>query len=395
MKNVIIDSCVFFKMIAYSDLYRETDRESVENTLNTEKFVLETIKSDLINIFPEEFIQKYPKATFDELLEKYKDYATNAIGLAERNIERNKLLVEGKVRINGEIVQMDITEEKKQQAQRNLEFALTQKEKISKTYGDYLKYREDYKDLKNITNAGELYLLAIDGKVKLHIASTSMREIDNHTDGHHNSTDPKYLSFAEEQVNGLASICTHIVVRQSQVVDMVDGLAEKFRTPIAGSKTKPMDLDKNSNNEFGDSQIMAESCLAGMVLITDNLKDFVVDKSKKLPNQDIRLHIGAVESRYSGVTSDALPISSEEFLTGDYKVPTRDSDAVEIVEMGKGQSIFADQIELIPANKKEKQKMPDYYDNKDDKKYAGVLENKNLNKIEEKEQSVQEVEMDM
>ena len=176
--------------------------------------------------------------------------------------------------------------------------------------------------------------------------STSYDEIKNHIEGRTNSQDERFLTFTEHQVTSLTKRCTLITVRHHEVRDHIDRVATSYRTPLVGGHGRQMDQDKNSLNRYGDSTIMAEANLAGMVFVTQNVKDFIEDKSLKIPNDGIRTHIEEVSAKLSPLTSDAAPVTQEELLTGDYTSPRRQSQIVELVPVAIPNRDFAAEVEL-------------------------------------------------
>lgn len=61
-----------------------------------------------------------------------------------------------------------------------------------------------------------------------------------------------------------------------------------------------------------------------MILVTNNGKDFIFDKSLKTNNENIRNHIDGVNASHD-FTTDARVYSAEEFITGLYTVPEKQS----------------------------------------------------------------------
>lgn len=396
MKDIVVDTCVFFGMIKYNDLYTAFGEKALDVVLARDEQKLQARQSRILDLMPEEFHKKYGKLSFEEKLEKYKDYATNAIASAARKIESLELLLQGKVMEKGVEKTINLTPERRAAIERQLEEQRQLKAKIEATYQTYIDERAEYKTAKNSLEAGKILQGSIKGEYSIHIVSTSYDEIKNHIEGQTNSDDERFLTFTHQQVASLTQRCTLITVRDEDVKYYIDNVATSFRTPIAGGRGHAMDQDINSLNRYGDSTIMAEANLSGMIFVTQNVKDFIEDRSIKTPNDRIRTHIEEVSSTLKPLTSDATPITQEELLTGDYHVPTRPSRVVELVPVARPHREFASEVELQvagPENFKERE--VEYA--KDNKKPDNFNYNYNYYEqkhIDEPQQEEGEIEMD-
>ena len=396
MQNIVVDTCVFFGMIKYNDLYTAFGEKALEVVLARDEQKLEERKNHILGLMPEEFHKKYSGLSFEEKLEKYKDYATNMIATTTRKIESLELLIQGKVVEKGVVKEVNITPEKRAALEAQLQQQLELQQKIEATYEAYIQERADYKTAKNSLQAGRIFQGSIKGDYSIHIVSTSYDEIKNHIAGQTNSQDERFLTFTHQQVSSLTERCTLITVRHTDVRDYVDDVATSFRTPIAGGKGHAMDQDINSLNRYGDSTIMAEANLSGMTFVTQNVKDFIENKSIKTPNDGIRTHIEEVSRQLSPLTSDATPVTQEELLTGDYHVPTKPSQVVELVPVARPHREFAAEVELqVSGPKNFKEREVEY--EKDNKKPDNFNYNYNRyieNTIDKPQQQEGEIEMD-
>ena len=352
MKNIVVDTCVFFGMIKYNDIYTAYGEKALDTAISRQELKLEARKAHLLQLMPEEFNKKYANLSFEDRLEKYKDYATNMIANAERKIESLELLLQGKTKEKGVEKTITLSPERRAAIEQQLAEQKAIKAKYETTYQQFIDERAEYKTAKNSLEAGKILQGSIRGEYSIHIVSTSYDEIKNHVKGKAKSTDERYLTFSQAQVSALTKRCTLISVRHHEVRDYVESVARSYRTPLYGGKGRPMDQDKNSLNRYGDSTIMAESNLSGMVFVTQNIKDFIEDKSVKTPNDRIRTHIEEVSSSRRPLTTDAAPITQEELLTGDYKTPRQQSQVVELVPVKNPNREFAAELELQIAGDK-------------------------------------------
>ena len=394
MKNIVVDTCVFFGMIKYNDIYTAHGEKALDMAIFRQEQKLEARKAYILKLMPDEFHKKYANLSFEEKLEKYKDYATNMIASAQRKIEGLELLLQGKVMEKGVEKTVTLSPERRAALEKQLEEQKQLKAKIEKTYGEYIDKRAEYKVAKNSLEAGKILQGSIRGEYSIHIVSTSYDEIKNHIKGKAKSTDERYLTFTQAQVSNLTKRCTLISVRHHEVRDYVESVARSYRTPIHGGKGHQMDQDKNSLNRYGDSTIMAESNLSGMVFVTQNIKDFIEDKSVKTPNDRIRTHIEEVSASRRPLTTDATPITQEELLTGDYKTPRKQSQVVELVPVKNPHREFAAELELqLAGDKKLKEREVTYQ--KDTKDPDNFKFNYNIAKyIDDAPKQEGQIEMD-
>ena len=171
----------------------------------------------------------------------------------------------------------------------------------------------------------KIYKQALEGKYDFYISPTAYAEIQNHADETDSESIKGNIKFDQRKIDSLFKRCSFLSMYDKEMRDKVNEIAEKFRTS-QGSSTKEMAPDINSLGLYGDSMIMAEACLAGMILITHNKKDFIYDKSFKQDNDYIRRHITLVESQNAPYATDALPFTPAELLEGKIVEPTKPSN---------------------------------------------------------------------
>ena len=139
-------------------------------------------------------------------------------------------------------------------------------------------------------------------------------------------------------IESLSKKVTLINTKDPEVQRFVQLLAEKYRTK-GNYKGKEMAPDINSVGVYGDSLIMAECALAGIPFATQNEKDFIFNKGSKVKEADIakgksstneekREHIRDVNNSFPELVSDVEPMSTAEFVSGDYHKVTRQSSLI-------------------------------------------------------------------
>lgn len=321
MQNVIIDSCVFFGMIKYNNFALEYGAENLPELFARNELELAQLKERIEAYFDDDFNKKYKNLTFEEKIKVYKNYQTNNIGNLTREIESTQNLLNGfTYNKDGTKKHLKISSERKQQLQLKLQEL---KQRLAFFETDRELDFNLYKLKKNSLQNGYLYKMALDGEIKLHVISVSYDEILNHTIPRPNVKNWK--CFTPEEVSALTQHCTLITTHSAQVLQDMQELATLYRTKTAVAQRKAMAQDINSKGVYGDSLIMAGANMSGMILLTQNVKDFIEDLDKIMGNDYIRRHISAVSADMQYGT-DALPYSVDEFLHGNYTIPTVNSE---------------------------------------------------------------------
>lgn len=341
MKDIIIDSCVFFGMIKYNNFVEEYGEDRLPELLEHQANRLANIKSTIESCFYDDFNKKYQNLSFEEKIEKFKEFRNNKISYLTNDIESKQKLLDGEA-LNKAGNKIIIPEDKKKYLQQQIEQERQQLDiyKVEPTI-DF----NDYKLLKNSLQNGQLYQMALEGKVNLHLFYQSYHEIINHTK--HKKGNESWLCFTPEEVGNLTKKhCRIIHTHSSQVVADLVEMSEKYRTPTTEIMRKEMANDINSLNKFGDSLIMAGASMSGMILVTQNDKDFIVDKSHKQRNDYIRQNIYNINSKNNCV-SNAVCYSVDEFLSQNYTEPTKFSEKYTLVETNKTPDKFLSEIHIV------------------------------------------------
>ena len=59
MKDIVVDTCVFFGMIKYNDLYTAFGEKALDVVLARDEQKLQARQSRILDLMPEEFHKKY------------------------------------------------------------------------------------------------------------------------------------------------------------------------------------------------------------------------------------------------------------------------------------------------------------------------------------------------
>ena len=310
MRNVMVDSCVFFGMIEYNNFVREYGVENLQKYIDLRKSMLLELSKTLKKSLGNDFIVQFSNLSFDEQVEKYKEYSTNSINNCIKDIEKNKRIASGEV-------SPYITEEKKKKALEEIEITTKKLNSIT-PYESVEKLINTYRIYRNSLSSGLLYQGAINGDYKLFVNAYSYDEILNHS---HESDNPDWLFFPREQIDSLSTLFTKIYTTSPTLIEKIDKLAKSYRTENNLPNDRAMDNDINSVNEYGDSKIAAFSNLVGIDLVTHNAKDFIVDKSHGKNNCYIKNHLQNVNKSFEGAT-DATVYTAVDFVSKKIPEPT-------------------------------------------------------------------------
>ena len=305
MKNVIIDSCVFFHMLKANKVYKESGIYGLEEYINLSNQNLKTLKDAISGLMTDDFIKNnlQGQTKFGNVIDSYKTYIRSNLANAKRSIASMQSLLEGKIiGKDGNVKTVEVTPERKAMWQEKLSEAINSVNELSKNVELFDKLAEEYKDRYQPNVCANLYKKMIEGKVKFSIVGDSYREILNHSKQNATNLDT-FKYFDPNDVNSLLDECTILGVGTAKTLEDIENLSEQYRT--RQSKTGScMDGDINSLKVYGDSRIMAEASIAGYDFVTLNEKDFITDKSKKLGNDFIRQHIQKVNKQNQDIATN-------------------------------------------------------------------------------------------
>ena len=326
--NVALDSCVFFFSLGLFDTYKNQGEEvfyahlaELENNIND-------IKKQLVALVGSKYYDKHKNEPFEKMLDGYKASINSMINNANRMIVAYTNLINGFTNDeNGNKVPVNLPPAaiaQKKQRIEELNDQIIILENISKSY---LTMRNDYKMLNQQLFAGKIIDKYIKGEIRLHIVEDAYREILNHIGDE--KQEVNFKTFSQNVVNQLLSECVLVSIREKGVMDIVEALSSEYRKSHLSDGSRMKD-DINSLGVYGDSRIMAEANLAGLILLTFNKKDFIHNKAGEYDNSQIRENIDLVNKVFDLVTTDALPYTPEEFIGGKYKLPEKQSEQLKI-----------------------------------------------------------------
>lgn len=289
----------------YIEKHNITDKNEIENLKKKDKAERDVILKALKEARkhgPDKLVEELAKheMVFDYLMDNFKGYIGNQIQACDKNSQ----LVDKKIRLT-----------------RN-----------RKKFLDLVKV---YKEIFDSHAVGEIVKMYIEGKIDLGLSRYAFEEILNHTDAYTKQKQGKHFKiFKRNKIEKALREFVLITTRTKIADNAIRGLAARYR--CAKTTGTPMKGDLNKLNMFGDSLIMATSSISGKILITLNGKDFIFDKSLQLMgNEKIREHVLQVNECYSGIATDALAYSAEEYIQGKYNKPTKESKKFKLIEAEK------------------------------------------------------------
>lgn len=308
MKNLMVDSCVFFKMIGYNNFVEKYGVENLDAFIENQKLLLNDIKLEIQNALNSEFFEEYSNLPFEEQIDKYKNWSSNKIN-SYKNFKT-------KIRHKLDNYSEYVSNEERQR--KELEYA-DYDDKINKIvrFDAVSDLINNYKLKRDSIDSGILYRDALKGKYKLFTNSYSYDEILNHTIP---NDCPTFKIFPKEDVNSLSKLFTIVYTKSNKIIQQVNDMSKDYRTATANKDERAMGEDTNSLKDFGDSKIAAFSNLTGMVLVTHNAKDFIFDKGIGKNNTNKLNHLMKVNKNYFG-TTDAKIYTPSNIIKGDYETP--------------------------------------------------------------------------
>ena len=97
MIDLMVDTCVFFKMIEFNNFVIENGEEKLGEYINHKIQRLKLRETELTEKFGEEFANLYKDYSFDEKLDLIKDFLNRKESRLLREIEKNEHLAKGEV----------------------------------------------------------------------------------------------------------------------------------------------------------------------------------------------------------------------------------------------------------------------------------------------------------
>lgn len=314
-ENIAIDSCVFFHMVYFDKKYNEMDPKQFDNYVESKTLKNENQKNYLLNYLTKEYKEKNLNLSEHKLLENYKRYLKiERTKLEQLNLKLNNILNN----------KPNLSQEQISQLKNEITKSEKLLENINKRYNNYSKQYRQYKDGFDKLQILHLYKKLVNKEVNFFIPKTSYQEIQRHIarKGRFNYS----MSISEKEAFSLLKKCNLINFCSKDSISKMVDIAKEFRTynPDLEKIGKPMYSDLNSLGIYGDSQIMAESNIAGMILVTENAKDFIT-LGPKNSDDSKRRYIKYICEQNEPYTTDAFAYTPFEYLSGNYKQPTKSS----------------------------------------------------------------------
>jgi len=304
--RVALDTCTFIGMVQYNEVWNKAGKIGVHMALKRDEIDLAKYQKIITALMSPEYLSVYQNehpqddindfSTFKKVMESYVNYASN------------------------------IKKKPSKMSQEEYDWLVQNKPLLA----DFKEVKAKYLSLLNYTMAGRLFSLYLDDKVEFCITNTVFDEIIIPL------SNPDVDIYSEKAVNGnivrfsvdkmlrMLQNCTYLHLEGHELQEEITELSRAYRTSLNNKNAQQMAPDTNSIGVFGDSRIMAEACISGLVLVTANVKDFIYDKSRKGENERIRKHIqnvNAIKSQEDSLATDALPYTVEEFVKSEYTLP--------------------------------------------------------------------------
>ena len=155
-----------------------------------------------------------------------------------------------------------------------------------------------------------LFRRILKGEVTVTLPTMVAREVKNHVETEENKNKPHHKTFDPVHVYDLLKLCNITIIEDETLKQKIKDVAEEYRVRRA------MQWDKNSLNEYGDSQIMAECSILGLPLLTFNEKDFIINKKVSQFNSVRRAKIAEIDEDLGLVGGKAL--NPTDYLQDNY-----------------------------------------------------------------------------
>lgn len=322
MSNMILlDTCEAIEIIKMNSYLENNGQEAFEKKVLELEREVALAELKFSNYFSPKFRREFEGFEFDEMLRAYGDYIQKEI---------NECTDPGK---------------------RRGKFGFKNK---------FIKEKKEYYDKRAALIAAKILQRSIKGEVELAFSTTVEEELRYYVKEYRDPTkyykreskfsEKEYLDFTKKHI-------TLIHARNRKIVELknkITSLLSKRYPKKTRKVIREMSRDRNISGVYADLNIMAESLLAGMILVTENIKDFIRYKDQTREREertrDIRYLKTVVSNNeykrnntscwaeeYDAILTDALAYGGYEYLEGEYKKPTRKSAAVEIVDIHENQ----------------------------------------------------------
>lgn len=356
MKEVLVDSCVFFSMLNYFE--NVDDINSLPKIVEDDKRFLKNLRNEIISLFDDETKLKIANEIdsvkdkykyYENIIKGYKNHITQKVSTLTRKIENAERLSKKKVFVKFSeiekhpkatileyiyednntaikgcyVYEPNIKDSTASQNLKNIPVFENELNKLVKWEQIKEKIAE-YIALSNTIATAPLFEKIFKKEIKPYITDAIAHEIVAHTEKRPDNEE--WLCFEKSLVDSfIETYISRITINSRELINTANNLATKLRTKSETKPLKEMHInDVNSVGVYGDSLIMAYAILTGYNLITLNGKDFIFDKGKASGNDFIRQYIDKV-AKENGFNSGALAYSVEELLNTELPETIKDN----------------------------------------------------------------------
>ena len=409
-KEIIIDSCVFFKMIQFNDRFQEDGMKGVTDLVAYwEKFANGRLRN-VLEIIPEEYKTEHKKLSTDQLIEDYKNHLTNEmsrhvneikktitdmVGCYHRNkndrpdnkhmdarapeaikadyegVKSGCSFLVGKEfkkmfdeieKSYGDFTQLKDMKTIKCENYKNktgndmieaykevIEDEYNKFLQLKKEYESYITRKEIYKTASDTYEVGKLFVAAKNGEYSLNVVSVGLDEIMNHVAESHPKGAPEdFLTFSRDQIASMAQNCTLISINNEHLKneDFIE-----FVDSLAQLLRTADAGDKKSKpmaQDINSVHQYGDSTIAALSLLIGYVLITQNGKDFIGDKKDLDFKIREHIKKYADQLSGALPYTVRELLEGKVDFKTRLPEGVSLVTVDAKdkKSMFAEEKEL-------------------------------------------------
>lgn len=318
-QKVIFDTCTFNNFISQIELYKNMGAKSYQSMISVSTKYLNNQKQEILDLMHDEFKKNNSHLLFGEQLTGYKFYLKMLIQDIKYQISKYRGLYHGVLRKDGQKIKFIPTEDQKKQFLKQIELLQQKIEQVIQHKEKFKALSKEYKNNVSFIRGAKLFAKYMNGEFQLCLTSTGLKEVKAYL--HIQKKTKNHVKY-----NAILEVLkkTIYISTKPSVVAKVEDLARQYRTSLGIKGLSPMEDDINAMGDYGDSKIMAEANLSGIILITENAKDFIKDDFGGV-NQRKRKHIKRVNIINKQYTTDACAYSLEEFLAGRFTEPQIES----------------------------------------------------------------------
>lgn len=408
-KEIIIDSCVFFKMIGFNDRFEEKGMEGVKELVKHWEKSKNIRLKNILDSLPEDYCSKNKRFSDEQLVEGYKEYINNEIAQSIKKIKNSIMDMVGcyarnkadkpdnqamgvsrtpdEIKADYESIKeaysfMDGEQFKEMFADieksygdftqlkdcKSLKISDYQKKygksliddcrkrideeykryiQLQKDYETYIIRKEIYKTAADTYDVGKLFIAAKEGEYSLNVVSVGFDEIMNHVaENYPNGAPENFLTYSREQVASMAQNCTLISINNEFAKN--DNFIE-YVDSLAELLRTVGEGDKSTKpmaQDINSVHQYGDSTIAAMSLLIGYVLITQNGKDFIGDKKDEEFKIREHIKKYSDQLSGALPYSVRELLEGKADLKTRLPEGISLVDVKNKNSIFAEEKEL-------------------------------------------------